>query len=112
MAYVKKKKVYNLWGKLRSATRAVWMYSPHHREALSKVLVKDPKNGNYFFDCPLCGTNWHKAMAAVDHNPAVGSFDSWDTYADWCKRLFEGPVRVIDKICHKNITNAQRKKNK
>jgi len=82
------KKQYNVWAKLRSAARAVWMYSPQHRQALAAVLVKDQRTGNYFFDCPMCKTNWHKAMAAVDHNPPLGSFDSWNTYGDWCRRLF------------------------
>lgn len=97
-------KEYNLWSKLRSAMRAVWRYSPSHREALKKVIVAS------FFDCPMCGERHHKAMASVDHNPQLGSFNSWETFGDWTQRLFEGNVRVLCKICHASVTKAQRKK--
>lgn len=107
---MKKKKDYNLWTKLRSAMRAVWMYSPQHRNALKLALIKEPKNGNWFFICPLCKITHHKAMAAIDHFPSLGSFNSWETFADWTRRLFEGNVRVIDKICHAKVTKEQRKK--
>ncbi len=114
---MKNKKQYNLWGKLRSAVRAVWMYSPQHREALKLAAhigsryhsLADDK-GKYF-DCPLCDREWPMQMATLDHQPPCGSFDNWPDFAKFCAQLFEGPVRVICKLCHKTVTAKQRRKN-
>ena len=95
------KKEYNLWTKLRSAMRDVWRYSLHHRQAMPKEKE---------FKCKHCNKVWPKELATLDHNPPLGSFDSWETFADWTKRLFEGHVDVVDKMCHKTITAQQRKK--
>lgn len=89
--------------------RAVWMYSPQHREAIKKITQKDPELGGKGFECCICKKEWPIQMATVDHDPPLGSFDSWETFADWSRRLFEGKVRVIDKICHKEVTAKQRK---
>lgn len=104
------KKQYNLWGKLRSAMRDIWRYSPQHRTALQAVEYNRDMIAGSWFRCTLCKREWPIQMAALDHNPALGSFDSWETFADWSRRLFEGPVRVIDKICHKQVTSQQRRK--
>ena len=100
-----KLKQYNLWSKLRSAMRDVWRYSPAHKEAIKKVVREDG-----FFSCSKCLKNWPKELASLDHNPQLGSFDSWSSFADWTRRLFEGHVDVVDKMCHKKITAQQRKK--
>ena len=107
----RKSKQYNLWGRLRTSMRDVWRYSPSHKEAINKVKQKDPELGGYGFTCPLCKHDYPIQMAAVDHDPPLGSFDSWETFGDWTRRLFEGDVRVICKhICHKQVTAQQRKK--
>lgn len=103
------KKQYNLWAKLRSAVRAVWMYSPQHREALAKARQKDPEQG-FFFECVLCKRQWPMFAASIDHQPPCGSFDNWGDFTQFCVQLFEGPVRVICKLCHKTVTAKQRKR--
>ena len=103
------KKQYNVWAKLRSAVRAVWMYSPQHREALKAVNLLRV-DGTKGFDCPLCKKFWPIQMARIDHQPPCGSFDNWDDFTQFCVQLFEGPVRVICRLCHKIVTAKQRRK--
>lgn len=89
--------------------RDVWRYSPQHKEAINKCLFMS-NLGDKQFLCPICKKEWPIELAAVDHNPPLGSFDSWKTFADWTERLFEGNVRVLDKMCHKKITAQQHKR--
>jgi hypothetical protein len=107
------KKQYNIWAKLRSATRAVWMYSPQHREALKAVQYVIGNTTHYYaFKCPLCKVEYPMQMASIDHQPPCGSFDNWQDFTQFCVQLFEGPVRVICKLCHKSVTSEQRRRKK
>lgn len=108
-----KKKVYNLFNKIRAALRDVQRYSPMRKEVINKVKIKDPELGGWGFTCPVCKHDWPIAMADVDHEPPLGPFEEpWNNerVGDWIYRLFYGPVQVLCKLCHKKKTASQRKK--
>lgn len=100
-----KKKEWSVWSKLRPKLREVYRFSPNRRFA---IKAAEAEKG--WFVCPLCAVRFPIQMAEVDHDPQLGSFTSYEELADWVKRLFEGSVRVICKICHKKVTAQQRKK--
>jgi hypothetical protein len=103
----KKSKEYNPLPKIRSALRQIWRYSPMHREAI-KCVVKD---GN--FECAICHNTFPKELAAVDHEPPLGAFNSFKEMTGWAYNLFYGPVQVVCKhLCHKKKTAEQRRKAK
>lgn len=104
------KSKWNLWVKVRSALRDIYRYSPMRREAIKAAVYKDPATGNEMFKCAICSTEWHKAMADVDHIVACGSLLGPDDLPGFFDRLMNGKVRVIDKLCHKKHTAAQRRK--
>jgi hypothetical protein len=100
-------KPFNVFTKLRSAARNVWRFSPNRRLALKNAIRKDGK-----FNCPICGKDYDKWCADVDHLVPCGSFLSYEEAPMFLFRLFEGALRVICKGCHKQVTKDQRKKKK
>ena len=106
---MKQKKQFNVFGKIRTALRGIYRYSPMRREAVKAATQKDPEQGS-FFVCPLCKKQWPVQMIDVDHQPQCGSLQKWEDLTQFAVQLFEGPVRVICKICHKKVTKTQRTK--
>lgn len=105
------KKAKTLESKLRAAIRLIWSRSAERRAILTKALYVDPKTKNKFFNCPICKTEFHQAMADVDHIDAVGALDL-NALTEYVARMFNNPQRVICKICHKKKTAEDRRKMK
>ena len=95
--------------KLRSAIRLIWSRSAERRAVLKAVTVDNPENGKCF-NCPLCGKNWPIWAGEVDHDPEIGSLDSWKDTGKFIEKMFFGPQRVLCKTCHKKRTAEQRRK--
>ena len=93
-----KKKAWNVFAKLRTATRQIWMWSPGRREALLKA--KQGKGWGALYHCAVCGKNQPKYCMDVDHIDPCGEFSNFEEYANWCYKLFEGELRVLCKPCH------------
>lgn len=93
-----KKKVWNVFGKLRTASRQIWMWSPSRREALTKA--KKGKGKQALYTCSLCSKDVPKYCVDVDHIVPCGEFSNFEQYGDWCYRLFEGELRILCKPCH------------
>ena len=93
-----RKKVWNVFSKLRTATRQIWMWSPERREALE--LAKFGKGKEALYLCYSCMKKFPKYCMDVDHVIPCGEFSNFEQYADWCYRLFEGELRVLCKPCH------------
>lgn len=104
------KKPKSLEQKLEPALRLIWRGSAERRAIIKAHTIKDPELGGNGFTCPSCGRNWPIAMADVDHEPPLGGLQRWEDVADYIKRLFWGPQKLMCKICHKKKTAAQRKK--
>lgn len=99
---MKKPKTFNVWSKIRSALRKVWMYSPQRREALGAA-----KYGNEgFYICQLCKKVHPKYAMDVDHIDECGKLTELDHVRGFVDRLFNGRLQAICKPCHK----AKRKK--
>ncbi len=103
------KKPKTLETKLRSAIRLIWSRSAERRAILNAATINDPENGKGF-SCPLCGRDWPIQMAEVDHEPPLGSLDSWRDVVSFIDRMFYGPQKAICKLCHKKKTAEQRRK--
>ena len=99
-------KKWNVYTKLRSAIREVWRFSPQRRQALKDAML----NGK--FHCPICGQEYDKWCADVDHMVPCGSFTSFEEAPMFLFRMFEGSLRVICKSCHKEVTKEQRRAKK
>jgi hypothetical protein len=63
-----------------------------------------------YFVCPICCKTWPIQMAEVDHEPPIGTLESWRDTAAFIDKMFFGPQRAICKLCHRKKTAAQRKK--
>lgn len=92
---MRKVKVYNVFSKMRSALRKIWMYSPQRRQALADVKMSD---GMYL--CLLCKKPQEKWAMDVDHIIECGSLKSLDDIRGFVDRLFNGKLQAICKICH------------
>ena len=103
------KKAKSLETKLRSAIRLIWSRSAERREII-KQATQLHKDWGKCFVCDECGKQWPLGMAEVDHNPAIGTLESWKNTSKFIERMFFGPQRVVDKLCHKKITAEQRRK--
>lgn len=101
------KSKWNLWVKVRSALRDIYRYSPMRREAIKAATLTDRPG---WFTCSLCLQDWPIQMADVDHIEACGSLLCAEAIPGFFDRLMNGKVRVIDKLCHKKVTAAQRRK--
>jgi hypothetical protein len=104
------KKPKTLEVKLRSAIRLIWSRSAERR-AIIKAATCDCAVLEYkHFHCPSCNQPWAIQMAEVDHEPPIGTLESWRDVGLFIEKMFFGPQRVIDKLCHKKKTAAQRRK--
>lgn len=111
------KKAKTLEVKLRSALRLIWSRSAERRAILRAVSYQgtawihsapDPK-GQYF-QCPICDREWPIQMAEIDHEPPIGTLESWRDTTLFIEKMFFGPQRAICKLCHKKKTAEQRRK--
>lgn len=98
------KKPWNVFAKLRPKLREIYRFSPMRREAI-KAVVQDGT-----FKCAICQKVWPKELAEVDHEPPLGSFNTFKELSEWANSLFYGPVQVVDKMCHKKKSATQRRK--
>lgn len=88
----KKKKKFSYKGKIMSAARRIWLYSPMRKAALTRNKTKDG-----FHRCEKC--NQLTEEVAIDHEPAVvplTGFDSWDNVFE---RLYCTEENLF-KLCH------------
>lgn len=102
------KKAKTLEVKLRSAIRLIWSRSAERRAILKAAHVEraDVKG----FICPLCDEFWPIQMAEVDHEPPIGTLESWKDVVWFIDKMFFGPQRAVCKLCHKKKTAMQRRK--
>lgn len=105
------KKPKTLETKLRSAIRLIWSRSKERRDRLKKALESGTLDCPSF-TCLLCHKGWPIQMAEVDHEPPIGTLESWKDTAKFIEKMFFGPQRAICKLCHKVKTAAQRRKKK
>ena len=101
------KKPKTLETKLRSAIRLIWSRSKERREIIKEVVTQEG-----LFICPICQKEMYIQMAEVDHEPPIGTLESWKDTSKFIEKMFFGPQRAICKLCHKKKTAAQRKKAK
>jgi len=108
-----KKSKWNIWVKVRSALRDIYRYSPMRREAI-KAVTMEGGHPVYrkWFKCQICELAYPIELADCDHIEPCGALLTQDDLPMFFDRLMNGKVRVIDKMCHKKITAAQRKKKK
>lgn len=99
------KKPKTLETKLRSAIRLIWSRSPERRAIIKSALDNDKA-----FICPLCGKNYPDWAGEVDHEPPIGTLESWHDVESFINKMFFGPQRLVCKSCHRLKTKAQRKK--
>lgn len=102
------KKAKTLEVKLRSAIRLIWSRSSERR-AILKAAEEEYEYGKGF-KCPLCDKIWPIQMAEIDHEPPIGTLESWRDTVSFIEKMFFGPQRAICKICHKKKTAEQRRK--
>lgn len=102
------KKAKTLEVKLRSAIRLIWSRSAERRAILKAAHTEraDVKG----FTCPVCQEFWPIQMAEVDHEPPIGTLESWRNTVEFIDKMFYGPQRAICKLCHKKKTAQQRRK--
>lgn len=113
-----RKKVYNLYNKIRQALRDIYRYSPMRREAIKAITLMATPSYHYpHFMCPICKKYYPIQMADVDHEPPLGALEGFigpefkaTDLGPWAHRLFYGPVQVLCKLCHKAKTARQRRK--
>src|SRR4051812_1401286 len=105
------KKPKTLETKLRSAIRLIWSRSKERREILKAATYAPGRDLNCpHFECPICLKYWPIQMAEVDHEPPIGTLESWKDTATFIDKMFFGPQRAICKLCHKKKTAMQRRK--
>lgn len=106
------KKPKTLEVKLRSALRLIWSRSSERRDILKRATYEAGIHDPYTkaFKCPICLREWPIQMAEVDHEPPIGTLESWKDTANFIDKMFFGPQRAICKLCHKVKTAQQRKK--
>lgn len=102
------KKAKTLEVKLRSAIRLIWSRSAERR-AVIKAATEE-KMGTKGFVCPVCQAFYHIKMGEVDHEPAIGTLESWKETSNFIEKMFFGPQRVVCYECHKKKTALQRRK--
>lgn len=103
------KKAKSLEVKLRSAIRLIWSRSAERRAILKAATLESVSQGKYF-NCAICGGSFHLKMGEVDHEPPIGSLESWRDAVTFIEKMFFGPQRVVCYECHKKKTAQQRRK--
>lgn len=105
------KKPKSLEAKLRAAIRLIWSRSKERRDVLNNT-VRTRIGKDQFYSCPICGQSWpFPTMFEVDHEPPIGTLESWKDTAKFIEKMFFGPQRAICKLCHRKKTALQRRKN-
>lgn len=106
------KKPKTLEVKLRSAIRLIWSRSAERRAVLKAASFEgsEEAGGGRYFICPDCNRDWPLQMAEIDHEPPIGTLESWEDTAEFIRKMFFGPQRAICKLCHKRKTAEQRRK--
>lgn len=92
MARKKKIKKFAYKGKLMSAARRIWLYSPMRKEALNRDKTSDG-----FHRCQGCKRLTEEV--AIDHEPSVVPLTGWDSWDNVLERLFCTPEN-LHKLCH------------
>lgn len=110
MKHKTKDPIQQRWKRLRAAIRNVWQFDISRKEVIKKSNRKVYTNDDRAFECPLCHKVWPLELVTVDHDPPLGSFDSWNSFFRWTQNCFEGNMRAICKPCHKKVTALQRRK--
>lgn len=105
------KKPKSLEAKLRAAIRLIWSRSVERRAILKSAFCKCPVLLYIHFHCPICEGKWPMQMAEVDHEPPIGTLNSWRDTVKFIGKMFFGPQRAICKLCHRKKTAAQRRLN-
>lgn len=98
-------KTFNLYSKIRSALRKVWMYSPDRRNALKAAKTPD---GKYY--CVFCRKFFDKWAMDVDHISGCGPLTDMSHVETFVRDLFTGELVAMCKPCHKLKTKEQRRK--
>ena len=89
----KKKKKFSYKGKIMSAARRIWLYSPMRKAALNRNKTADG-----FHRCEKC--NQLTEDVAIDHDPAVVPLEGWDSWDAVFERLYCNE-ELLHKLCHK-----------
>lgn len=108
----KDKKAFLNW--LRSQTRRIWAKHPVKTLYRQMRRYKAPVGVNdkevWVSDCEICGKQTRKTE--IDHMVEGGSFQDWQSYTEWSKRIlwvsFED-IRELCVDCHAAVTLSQRK---
>lgn len=100
------KKPKTLEYKLEKAIRLIWS-----RSAERRAIIKAEMAGAKEKLCPgACGRLWPVWAFDVDHEPPLCGLQRWEDAADYIKRCFWGPQRLLCKTDHKAKTASQRKR--
>lgn len=89
----KKKKKFSYKGKIMSAARRIWLYSPMRKQAINRNKTADG-----FHRCEICKQLTEEI--AIDHDPSVVPLDGWDSWDNVLERLFCSEDKLF-KLCHK-----------
>lgn len=107
----KDEKAYMQW--LRSQIRRVWSRHPVKIEYKKSRRYKAPVGRNdkevWVSDCELCGQQSRKCE--VDHIVPGGSFNSWNTFTEWARRILWvtfDDLRELCEECHSTVTLSQK----
>lgn len=93
MAKSKKPKKFAYKGKIMSAARRIWLYSPMRKEALNRNKTDDG-----YHRCEKCRQLTEEV--AIDHEPPVVPLSGWDSWDNVFERMF-CPSSALHKLCHK-----------
>jgi hypothetical protein len=89
----KKKKKFSYKGKIMSAARRIWLYSPMRKAALTRNKTADG-----YHRCEKC--NQLTEDVAIDHDPSVVPLGGWDSWDAVFERLYCSEEQ-LHKLCHK-----------
>jgi hypothetical protein len=100
---------------LRSQTRRVWSRHPVKISYKNKRRFKAPLGINgkevWACHCELCEKLVRSSETQIDHIVMGGSFNSWETYTEWARRILwvtPDDIRELCKECHEIITHMQK----
>jgi hypothetical protein len=101
---------------IRSALRRAFTRYPPKYQVKSNARRPFLGGGRqkYEYQCAIC-THWHKEKEVeVDHMVACGSLKEYADLAGFVERMFceVEDLRILCKICHKEVTAKQREERK